>query len=178
MALDEAQQAAVNHYNGPAMILAGPGSGKTTVITGRVKRLICEYGVSPDKILVITFTKKAALEMKSRYLRLAGERETEVTFGTFHAVFFMILRNVSGYKSEDIVKTSEQRDFVSMYLKAKGVEVRDLQAFVGDVISELAKVKTCKAADEYLDNYIPSSCEGMSMCLLTSFRILARYSLI
>ena len=160
MALDEAQQAAVNHYNGPAMILAGPGSGKTTVITGRVKRLICEYGVSPDKILVITFTKKAALEMKSRYLRLAGERETEVTFGTFHAVFFMILRNVSGYKSEDIVKTSEQRDFVSMYLKAKGVGVRDLQAFVGDVISELAKVKTCKAADEYLDNYIPSSCEA------------------
>lgn len=160
MTLDDAQQAAVSHHNGPAMILAGPGSGKTTVITGRVKKLIEEHGVSPDKILVITFTKKAALEMKSRYLRLAGKRETAVTFGTFHAVFFMILKNVMGYRAEDIVKTSEQRDFVSMYLKAKGVTVRDWQAFIGDIISELAKVKSCMMTEAYLDNYKPSSCEA------------------
>ncbi len=142
MALDEAQQAAVNHYSGPAMILAGPGSGKTTVITNRVMKLISSYGVPPDKILVITFTKKAALEMKSRYLKLAGQRETDVTFGTFHAVFFMILRNVKGYKAEDIVKTSEQREFVNMFLRAKGIVVRDQQAFVEDIISEIAKVKS------------------------------------
>lgn len=160
MALDEAQQAAVNHYRGPAMILAGPGSGKTTVITGRVKILIDEYGASPDKILVITFTKKAALEMKGRYLRLTGKKDTAVTFGTFHAVFFMILKNVRNYKTEDIVKTSEQRDFVSMYLKAKGISVKDWQAYIGDIISEIAKVKSCIKAEEYLDNYIPSSCEA------------------
>ncbi len=142
MALDEAQQAAVNHYNGPAMILAGPGSGKTTVITNRVMKLISSYGVPPDKILVITFTKKAALEMKSRYLKLTGQRETDVTFGTFHAVFFMILRNVKGYNAEDIVKTSEQREFVNMFLRAKGIVVRDQQAFVEDIISEIAKVKS------------------------------------
>lgn len=161
MALDEAQQAAVNHFNGPAMILAGPGSGKTTVITNRVKYLTNECGVSPDKILVITFTKKAALEMKSRYLRLTEQRETAVTFGTFHAVFFMILRNVKGYKAEDIVKTSEQREFVSMYLRAKGIVVRDHQAFAGDIISEIAKLKSGMEAkkESYLENYKPSGCE-------------------
>lgn len=157
MALNEVQQAAVGHYKGPAMIIAGPGSGKTTVITGRVRRLIDEHGVSPEKILVITFTKKAALEMKSRYLRLTGERETSVTFGTFHAVFFMILKNVMNYKSGDIVKTSEQREFVGMYLKAKGVSVKDQQTYIGDIISEIAKVKSCM---EDADNYEPSSCEA------------------
>lgn len=160
MALDEVQQAAVNHYKGPAMVIAGPGSGKTTVITGRVKRLIDEHSVAPDKILVITFTKKAALEMKSRYLRLAGESETAVTFGTFHAVFFMILKNVMNYKSEDIIKTSEQREFVDMYLKAKGISVKDMQAYIGDIISEIAKVKSCMGETGYFDNYKPSSCEA------------------
>ena len=82
--------------DGPMLVLAGPGSGKTTVITHRVKNLI-EKGVNPSEILVITFTKAAAMEMKNRFLLLAGAKEvkeaaTKVSFGTFHAIFFTILK--------------------------------------------------------------------------------------
>ena len=65
---------ALEHRDGPMMVLAGPGSGKTTVITHRIKRLL-EAGVDPSGILVITFTKAAAAEMKERFLRLAREED-------------------------------------------------------------------------------------------------------
>ena len=64
MGFNEAQLSAVSHYKGPAMVLAGPGSGKTTVITHRIKNLIEQYKVEPSVILVITFTRMAAEEMK------------------------------------------------------------------------------------------------------------------
>ena len=69
MQSNEAQNNAINHIEGPMLVLAGPGSGKTTVITRRVKRLI-EQGVNPLNILVITFTKAAAEEMRERFYRL------------------------------------------------------------------------------------------------------------
>ena len=67
---NEAQISAINHFKGPALVLAGPGSGKTTVITHRTKKLIEEYGVNPSNILVITFTKAAATEMQNRFTQL------------------------------------------------------------------------------------------------------------
>ena len=69
------------------MVLAGPGSGKTFVLTQRIRVLIEEGETDPSKILVITFTKSAALEMQSRFIRLTAARYPEVTFGTFHSVF-------------------------------------------------------------------------------------------
>ena len=69
MDFNKAQMTALEHRDGPMMVLAGPGSGKTTVITHRIKRLL-EAGVDPSGILVITFTKAAAAEMKERFLRL------------------------------------------------------------------------------------------------------------
>ncbi|MBQ7766756.1 MAG: UvrD-helicase domain-containing protein, partial [Lachnospiraceae bacterium] len=72
--LDETQQSAVTHGEGPLLITAGPGSGKTTVITHHIKHLIDHQGVSPKEILVITFTKSAATEMKERFLRLVNQR--------------------------------------------------------------------------------------------------------
>ena len=67
---NEAQNRAISHNKGPMLVLAGPGSGKTFTITSRTKYLIEECGVAPDRILVITFTKAAALEMKERFLNL------------------------------------------------------------------------------------------------------------
>lgn len=157
MALDKAQREAVEHYKGPAMILAGPGSGKTTVITHRLKYLTEVCKVEPKKILVITFTKMAALQMKERYLRLCDSKCTEITFGTFHAVFFMILKNIYSYKATDIIKTNEQRALVKMHLMAKGITVQDENAYIHDIMSEIAKVKG-QLSD--MDVYQATSCES------------------
>ena len=70
MAFHESQIEAIHHFEGPMMVLAGPGSGKTTVITHRVRCLIEEHGVNPSNILVITFTRSAAEEMKQRFWKL------------------------------------------------------------------------------------------------------------
>ena len=89
MQISNAQSRAIAHGTGPAMVLAGPGSGKTLVITQRTKYLIEEHHVKPREILVITFTKAAAEEMRGRFAAISGS--PGVTFGTFHAVFFGIL---------------------------------------------------------------------------------------
>ena len=86
----------------------GQGSGKTLVITERTRHLITEYGINPANILVITFTRAAATEMKERFLRLMGGKSSAVTFGTFHAVFFMILKHAYHYQAENIIR-EEQR---------------------------------------------------------------------
>ena len=92
MNMNDAQRRAAAHRDGPCMVLSGPGSGKTTVITGRVKVLTEAYRIPPEHILVITFTRAAAAEMKKRYLKLVSKTATAVTFGTFHSVFFAMLR--------------------------------------------------------------------------------------
>ena len=89
---NEEQKKAITHREGPAMVLAGPGSGKTLVITYRVKWLIEYAGIRPDNILVITFTRAAAQEMKKRFQQFQGLENAPVMFGTFHSGFFMILR--------------------------------------------------------------------------------------
>ena len=84
MPFNEAQSQAVCHGKGPMMVLAGPGSGKTTVIVGRVKHLVETLKVNPANILVITFTRAAAREMEERYLALGQENGGgRVSFGTF-----------------------------------------------------------------------------------------------
>lgn len=157
MALDTNQLAAVKHYRGPAMILAGPGSGKTTVITHRIWNLIEEYSVPPEEILVITFTKAAATEMKNRFLKMKEFNGTEVTFGTFHSVFFMILKSAYNYKAEDIIKVKEQQAFIRTMLRIENVTVSDEDSFVSDVLSEIAKVKSLGCWDS---QYEPISCES------------------
>jgi DNA helicase-2/ATP-dependent DNA helicase PcrA len=89
--LNEAQRMAVQHMSGPVMVIAGPGSGKTRVLTYRIAHLI-EQGITPHHILALTFTNKAAKEMKERIASVVGPKGDRVWAGTFHSIFARILR--------------------------------------------------------------------------------------
>ena len=92
VSLNAAQQEAVDHVTGPMLVLAGAGSGKTRVLTVRLARLIDEHGVDPRHILAVTFTNKAAGEMRSRVAQLLGAEPDGMWIGTFHAVCARLLR--------------------------------------------------------------------------------------
>lgn len=141
MALDQVQEKATKHVNGAAMILAGPGSGKTTVITHRIWNLIKENHIDEKKILVITFTKMAAKQMQERFLKLCNKSQSDVVFGTFHAIFFMILKDVFHYHAKDIIKEKEQWQFIKNQLSFHMVSVQDENSFATDILSEILKVK-------------------------------------
>lgn len=139
MQFNEAQQRAVQHRDGPMMVLAGPGSGKTAVVTGRTCRLI-EEGISPSSILVVTFTRAAAAEMKERFLRQRGEASTAVTFGTFHGVFFGILRHTYSISGGTVIGEQQKLSLLKELLQQlyPGTEQEaDLPSQVGREISQI-----------------------------------------
>ena len=107
MNLNKEQSVAVQHKNGPCMVLAPPGSGKTLIITNRIKYMLEELKIPGEEILVITFTRYAAREMKERFWKLTGNQNTGVTFGTFHSIFYGILKCVYGIGSNNLIAESD-----------------------------------------------------------------------
>ena len=163
MKFNDAQNTALSHRDGPMMVLAGPGSGKTTVITHRIKRLL-EQGVNPSGILVITFTKAAATEMKERFYRLmetSGESDRknsdeklknrnrtsqttqagQVTFGTFHSIFYHILKLAYRFPAGNVLGEEDKRSFFKEFLSKSELEVDDEGEFISSVINEISYVK-------------------------------------
>ena len=139
MQLHPKQQAAVLHAEGPAMVVAGPGSGKTAVLTRRIDRLIRGLHVPPEKIMVITFTRAAAEEMKSRFQAFPEEAEAPVFFATFHAAFYHILRREEGLSAGSVLSSEEKIVWLKDMLKdEEGCREQD---FLFDLSSEMAAVK-------------------------------------
>ena len=109
---NEAQKKAVCHRDGPCMVLAGPGSGKTAVITGRLEWMIRNLQIRPEEILVITFTKYAVKEMKERFWERMGTRNYPVTFGTFHGIYYGMLRQIYHMTPDQILTEEEQKTMI------------------------------------------------------------------
>lgn len=155
MNYNKSQQKAILHKDGPMLVLAGPGSGKTAVITQRTIQLIEQYQVSPSNILVITFTRAAAQEMKQRFLAATEQNRTKVTFGTFHAVFFMVLKLAYHFDSGNVISEEQRYQFMREILSYHHLEYRDESEFIGDVLTEISRVKNEQIP---LEHYYASSC--------------------
>ena len=131
------------------LVIAGPGSGKTLVITHRILNLIHEKKVNPQNILVITFTKAAALEMQNRFYALAGKDNPgdfyPVTFGTCHAIFFQIIKLVKDIQAKDILKAYEKcsmmEEILSDALNVMQSQFTPSMELAQKILSEISKVK-------------------------------------
>ena len=140
--LNENQLKAVNHLDGPCMVLAGPGSGKTRVITYRIANMVVNKNIEPTSILAISFTKASSIEMKNRALSLSNDfRMNKVTYGTFHSVFFRILRYFENYNIESILDEKTKRIGLKNILKGLNIENADDDETIGQVINEISYVK-------------------------------------
>ncbi len=150
-----AQKRAIEHGPGPALVLAGPGSGKTLVITYRVRHLIEHWGISPSNILVITFTRAAAEEMEERFEKLAGGATSAVTFGTFHSIFFRILRHAYHYDAGNILKEGEKNSLMHRLAAGLQMDLEDLSEFAGGVLEEISSFKNSRVS---LTEFVPQNC--------------------
>lgn len=155
MSVDAAQKQAIEHNQGPMLVLAGPGFGKTLVITRRTQWLIQKAGVAPGNILVVTFTRAAAGEMRSRFDRLMDGRHLPVSFGTFHAIFFTILKYAYKYKVENILSEDEKYAILRDIIHQIDVEMDDEKDFVMDIAGEISRVKGDMIS---LEHFYPVNC--------------------
>lgn len=163
MVFSKEQKSAIHFKDGPALVLAGPGSGKTTVIVNRIISLIKEHSVSPSSILVITFTKAATKSMRQRFLSLTGESYVSVTFGTFHAVFFSMLRHAYNYSAGSIIKADIQYNYIRNAAMGFELEYPDENEMVTGIISEISRVKSNRLC---IDTYEAVSCPAATFRLI------------
>lgn len=158
MKLNRGQDEAIKHGNGPCMVLAPPGSGKTLIVTERTRYLIEESGVRPDQILVITFTRYAAREMKERFERLTAGKNYPVTFGTFHSIFYGILKCAYGIGANNLMSEKESSVLLQEVLDQTDIEstpeVEDEEELVRELLREVGMVKNglCHLKDFHSKN--------------------------
>ena len=139
------QRQAIMHLQGPAEIIAGPGSGKTFTIIHRILYLINQCQISPDNILVITYTKAAALEMKERYeLALSKEKKSydrHVHFGTFHSVCYHILQQSGYVRAASLIKEADRRRLVQTLIGNLGLPDSNVYDMVSYILNEISRRK-------------------------------------
>ena len=121
------QKKAIETIKGPVLVLAGPGSGKTHTLINRIYNMVTKNHIDPKNILTITFTRKAANEMKHRYINLSKEdKNLDIpTFGTFHSIFYMILREDFSYNNNSLITRDEERKYlISILEKDKSINIK------------------------------------------------------
>ena len=155
MKRNPSQQRAIAHLSGPMMVLAGPGSGKTSVIVERTAYMTKEGGISPANILVVTFSRAAAKEMKERFLNFTGQEYTPITFGTFHGVFYGILKQAYGFTAANILAEEEKIAILRELAMNYGGDLAEEGDFPEEVAKEISVVKGNRISLEY---YYSSCC--------------------
>lgn len=140
--LNNWQKEAVLHGSGPALILAGPGSGKTTVIIQRIQYLIWQLSIPPSQILVISFTKAAAKEMQQRFIHLTNEQYLPVAFGTFHSVFYQILKQYFHYEFSQVITPKEKNQYIKTIMEQFYPETVCDRALQEEILSLISKRKS------------------------------------
>jgi DNA helicase II / ATP-dependent DNA helicase PcrA len=160
--LNEEQRSAAENTAGPCMVLAGPGTGKTTIIVHRLAQLIKSGKVNSENLLVVTFSKDAAAEMKERFVKFAIEHKSattrqisEITFGTFHSVFFKILRQYENYKLENLLDEGEKYITLKNIARKLQLDFSEDDDRIGDVISDIGYFMNTMADSV---DYKPQSC--------------------
>ena len=141
MSFNQAQKKAIMHGDGPCLVLAGPGSGKTLTIVNRIKYLIEDRKVRPEEILVITFTKYAAAEMKLRLKALVEGRNVPLTVGTFHGIYYGILKWAYHFGPQNILSEEEKYQLVRRIVSRQEAEIFDEEDFLQEVVTEIGVVK-------------------------------------
>lgn len=166
---NEAQSKAISFGEGPMLVLAGPGSGKTFTITQRIRFLIEEHHVKPEHILVITFTKAAAKEMQERFVKLSDGQILPVSFGTFHAIFFHILQHTYSFDTRNIIKESEKRHFLKEILHTMPLElIREDEVLehpdvLQRILEEISQIKNLGIS---YHNYQSDCCTKEQFCYI------------
>ena len=154
MSLNHAQTEAVAHNEGPCMVLAGPGSGKTLTIAKRIEYLIMKHKVRPEEILVITFTKYAAWEMKNRTRSICGPSSYAVTFGTFHGIYYGILKWAYRLNQSNLLSDEEKYRILREILPGidwdQEPEADEEKDYLQELAIEIGNVKNnCMDIEEY-----------------------------
>ena len=157
MGFNQAQKKAVTHGKGPCLVLAGPGSGKTLTIVNRIKYLIEEYKVRPEEILVVTFTRFAAAEMKSRLCALMGRKDLPVTSGTFHGIYYGILKWAYRMGQQNILSEEEKYQILRAAVSRQKMEIFDEEDFIQDLAAEIGRIKNNRINP---DEFVSEKCSA------------------
>ena len=147
MDFNQAQNEAIRHGPGPALITAGPGSGKTTVIINRLLYLIRDLLIDPEQILVATFTKAAAEEMAERFRFVYHDSPRIPVFGTLHSIFFRILKSGSD-PSLRIITQKQQQALIRKELKKPELFPDDQELYVGKILNEISRMKNTQGSED------------------------------
>lgn len=152
--LNPQQRAAVEYCSGPSLVIAGAGSGKTRVLTYKIVHLL-RLGIDPHRILALTFTNKAAREMKSRISQVVGDKiSARIWMGTFHSVFLRILRRHAeaiGFRTGfTIYDSADSRSLVKMIIKELGLDEKQYKPV--SIFSQISNAKNCMMTPEQYHN--------------------------